>query len=117
MSVNSVWQQASCSPSHVVCRKHEYYPNKQLWPKLEVNNKSQSERIKTKHLLERYLLIIGHLDLMCTHEREAKETIEIKTHIILESVVDVYIQGVDHNLSVLLHAVNYKSSRRSHGFC
>lgn len=43
---------------------------------------------------------------MCTHEREAKETIEINTHIILESVVDVYIQGVDHNLSVLLHAVN-----------
>ena len=67
---------------------------------------SQSERVKTKHLLERHLLIIGHLDLMCTHEGEAKGTIEINTHIIQESVVDVYIQGGDHNLSVLLHAVN-----------
>ena len=67
---------------------------------------SQSERVKTKHLLERHLLIISHLDLMCTHEGEAKETIEINTHIILERVVDVYIQGVDHNLSVFLHAVN-----------
>jgi len=43
---------------------------------------------------------------MCTHEGEAKGTIEINTHIILERVADVYIQGVDHNLSVLLHAVN-----------